>query len=135
MQTFKSNFMLFMSSEFGLISGKCTPVNNQVFDINCHLSISPCQVVQIENSYNWQTFRSECGCIHTGYKQESLQRELKMTHMNFAILNNYVTVIYLRFTKSSNFFVVKRNNLKQLYFSQLFILVYDVPLLKQENCQ
>ena len=51
-----------------------------------------------------------------------------MTHMDFAILNNYVTVIYLRFMKSSNFFVIKRNNLKQLCFSLLFILVYMMCL-------
>ena len=70
---------------------------NQVFDINCHLSIPCCQVMQIENSYNW------CGCIHTGYKQESLRMELKMTHLDFFILNSHVTVTFLRFIKSSNF--------------------------------
>ena len=51
------------------------------------------------------------GCtIHTGYKQESLQRELKMTHIDFAILNSHVTVIYLR--SKAPFFVVKQKNLK-----------------------
>ena len=32
--------------------------------------------------------------VHTGYKQESLHRELKMTHIDFAILNSHVTVIW-----------------------------------------
>ena len=59
-------------------------------------------------------FRTQCGCIHTGYcyQQERLQRELKMIHIDFAILNSHVTVTYLRFTKSTNFFVVKQKNLK-----------------------
>ena len=33
-------------------------------------------------------------CIHTGYKQEGLHRELKMTHIDFGILNSHVTIIY-----------------------------------------
>ena len=105
----KPNLMLFMSRTW--------------VDINCHLSTPSCHAVQIGNSYNWQTFRSKCGCIHTGYKQGSLQRRLKMTHKDFAILNSHVTVMYLTFIKSTNFFVVKQKNLKQLYFSLLFILV------------
>ena len=32
--------------------------------------------------------------IHTGYKEESLQWELNMTHIDFVILNSHVTVIF-----------------------------------------
>ena len=71
-----------------------------MFHINYHLSLQPCQLVQIRNSYNWYTIKSKCGYIHIGYKQESLQSELKMTHLDFAILNSYVTVTYLRFIKA-----------------------------------
>ena len=45
--------------------------------------------------------------VYTGYKQGSLQRELKMTSIDFAILNSYVAVTHLRFIKSTNFCVVK----------------------------
>ena len=64
--------------------------------------LTPCQVVQVPNSYEWQAFRSQCGCMNTNYKQKYLQRELKITHIDFIILNSHVTVIYLRFIKSTN---------------------------------
>ena len=35
-----------------------------------------------------------------------------MTHIDFDILNSYVTVIYLRTYQKLNFFVVKQKNLK-----------------------
>ena len=35
-----------------------------------------------------------------------------MTHIDFAILNSYVTVIYLRSIKSTNLYAVKQKNLK-----------------------
>ena len=60
-----------------------------------------------------------------------------MTHIDFVILNSHVTVIYLRFIKSTSFFfffftfcVVKQKKLKYLYFSLLFILVYKMCLFK-----
>ena len=34
-----------------------------------------------------------------------------MTYMDFAILNSHVTVIHLRFIKSTSFFVVKQKHL------------------------
>ena len=82
--------------------------------------------MQITDSY--QTFRSQCRCIHTGYKQEGLNRVLKMSHIDFPILNSHVPVIYLRFIKSTNIYVVKQKNLKKLYFFQLFILIYKMYL-------
>ena len=39
-----------------------------------------------------------------------------MTHIDFTILNSHITVKYSRFIKSTNFFMVKQKNLKQLYF-------------------
>ena len=51
-----------------------------MFDISCHLSLPPNQMVQVANSYNCQTIRSQCEYMHTGHKQEGLHRQLKMTH-------------------------------------------------------
>ena len=50
--------------------------------------------------------------IHTDDKQDGLHRKLKMTHVDFSILNNHVTVAYLRFMKSTNFYVIKKKNFK-----------------------
>ena len=57
-----------------------------------------------------------------------------MTRIDFAILNSYVTVIYLRFIKTTNFYVVKQKNLKYLWhFSLLFILVYKMCLFPSKK--
>ena len=49
-ETLNSNFMLFKwSQKFGFRSAKYTPVNGTSFDINCHLSLPPCELVQIAN--------------------------------------------------------------------------------------
>ena len=93
-------------------------------------------MVQVANSYNWWIFRSQCGCIYTGYRQEGrlkMTRESKMTHKDFAILNSHVTVIYLRFIKSINFYEVKQKNLNWLCFSLLFILVYKMCLFSSKQ--
>ena len=45
--------------------------------------------------------------LYTGYKQEGLHWELKMTNIDFAILNSH-----LRFIKNTNFYVVKQKDLK-----------------------
>ena len=50
--------------------------------------------------------------MHTGY----LHRELTMTHIDFSILSNHVTVIYLRFIKSTNFYVVTQKKIKIAVF-------------------
>ena len=92
---------------------------NQLFNTNCHLSIPSCQVMQIGNSYNWQTSRPKLVCIHAGYKQESLRKELKKTHI-----------------KSTKFFVVIQKYLKQLQFSLVFIFVYNLAFFKgKKTCQ
>ena len=50
-EIFNSNFMLFkLSQEFGFRSAKCTPVNWTSLDINCHLSLPLCELVQLANS-------------------------------------------------------------------------------------
>ena len=54
-------------------------------------------------------------CIQTGYNQEGLHMELKMTNIDFANLNIYVIITYLRFTKSL-FYMVKQKNLKGCIF-------------------
>ena len=71
--------------------------------------------------------------VHAGYQQESLQRELDMTYIDFTILNSHVTIIYLRFIKSINFYVVRQKNLEQLYFSLLSILAYKMCLFSRKK--
>ena len=56
-----------------------------------------------------------------------------MTHIDFVILNGHLIVIYLRFIKSTNFYVIKQKNLKQLYFSLLFILVYKMYIFSSKK--
>ena len=53
-------------------------------------------------------------------KQESLQSELNVTHINFAILNSHVTVTYLRFIKSTNFYVVKQKFKIPAFFPAIY---------------
>ena len=53
-----------------------------------------------------------------------------MTHTNFTILNSHVTVIYLRFIKSTNFYAVKQKHVKWLYFFLLFILSSEKTVSK-----
>ena len=59
--------------------------------------------------------------VHTTYipiKQEIgyTQRQLKLTLINFAILESHVTVIYLRFIKNTIFMWHQKKNRKQLYW-------------------
>ena len=56
-----------------------------------------------------------------------------MTHIDFAILNSQVKVIYLRFTKSINFYTVKQRSLKWLHFPLLFILVCKLCLFSSKK--
>ena len=42
--------------------------------------------------------------------------QLKLTKINFTILNSHVTVIYLRFIKNTYFYVIKQKNTKYLYW-------------------
>ena len=51
----------------------------------------------------------------------------------FAILNNHITVTYLRFIKNTKFYVVKQKNLRWMYFSLLFILVYKICLFSSNK--
>ena len=46
-----------------------------------------------------------CGCSLQAINKENVktQGQLKLTHINFVILNSYVTVIYLRFIKNAYF--------------------------------
>ena len=54
-----------------------------------------------------------------------------MTHINFAILNSHVTVIYLRYIESANSFEVKSKIFKiAVFFPLLFILVYKMCFFK-----
>ena len=51
-----------------------------------------------------------------------------MTLICFVILNIHVTAIYLRFIKSTYFYVLKQKIWKLLYFSLLFIFLYTMCL-------
>ena len=54
-------------------------------------------------------------------KQEGVhQRQLKMTHINFAILNSHVTVISLTFIKNTYFYPVKKKKLKIAVFHIIY---------------
>ena len=53
--------------------------------------------------------------IHTGYQQESLQSELNMIHIDFAILNSHVTVIFKNYQKHK-FFCGKTEKFKIAVF-------------------
>ena len=78
-----------------------------MFDIN-YLSLIPYQVVQVANPNSWQTFRSQCRCIHTGCKKKCLQMELRILHKDFYFLYSHVTIVYLTFMKQfTNFYVVE----------------------------
>ena len=61
--------------------------------------------------------KTSCGCTQA-IKQEKVytQGQLKLTHINFSILNSHVTVIFLRFIKNTYFYVVKQTNRKQLHW-------------------
>ena len=44
-----------------------------------------------------------------GYEaRRPMPRQLKITHVKFAILNSHVTVTYLRFIKNTFFYAVKQ---------------------------
>ena len=44
-----------------------------------------------------------------GYEaRRPMPRQLKITHVKFAILNSHVTVTYLRFIKNTYFYAVKQ---------------------------
>ena len=58
--------------------------------------------------------------IHTGYKQEILQWELNMTHIDFAILNSHVTVIFNIYLRHK-FLCGKTKKIKiALFFSAIY---------------
>ena len=58
-----------------------------------------------------------------------------MAHIDFAILNSHVTVIYLRFIKSTIFFCGKTTNKFKIavFFPAIYPCISNVPFLKQEN--
>ena len=72
--------------------------------------------------------------MHTGYKQESLQRELHITHIDFAILNSHVIVIFKIYLKHK-FLCRKTEKLKiPVFIPAIYPCIQDVPFLKQEKC-
>ena len=76
-----------------------------------------------------------CGCTQA-IKQEKIykQGQLKLPHINFAILNSHVTIIYLRFIKSIYFYVVKQKNRKQQYWLFSCRKTVTIKLHLSENC-
>ena len=72
--------------------------------------------------------------LHTDYKQEGLHRWLKMTHIHFSILNSHVTVIHLRFIKSTNFYVVKNRKIKNgCIFPAIYPCIYKMCLFSSSK--
>ena len=73
--------------------------------------------------------------MRTGYQEEGLHSELKVTCVDFATLNSHLKVIYLRFIKSTNFYVVKQKKTQNgSIFPAIYPYIYDVPFFKEENC-
>ena len=61
--------LLKLSQKFGFRSAKCAPVNWTGFDINCHLSLPPCELVQLSNSSQFVgTFSFHVGVYGIGYQ-------------------------------------------------------------------
>ena len=71
--------------------------------------------------------QTQCKCIHTGYKPEGLNRKLKMTHIDFAILNSHVTVIYLRFIKIT----ILSGKIKKNKIAVFFHVIYPVSKINE----
>ena len=102
METFESipiiSSLCKLSREFGLTSGKCTPVKS--FGISCHPSLPAHELVQIANSCTWWAFRFHVGVAQQAINQEKVytqkQLKLKLTHTDIANLNSHATVTYLR---------------------------------------
>ena len=47
-----------------------------------------------------------------GVYTHDINKKVYMTRMGFPILNDHITVTYLKFIKSTNLYVVKQKNLK-----------------------
>ena len=74
--------------------------------INCHLLLS-CEIVQIANLCTWWTFRFHVGALQSNQGRKSLtQGQLKLTQLDFPILNSNIKVIYLRFIENTYFHVL-----------------------------
>ena len=70
--------------------------------MKCHLSLPLCQLVQNANSKVPILWISVW--MYTQASRRSKQEQLKMTHLNFAILIiHVVTVVHLKFIKSTYF--------------------------------
>ena len=88
----------------GLDQWKDTLVNWTSFDINCHLSLPPCSLVQIETHPVGEPPDLMRVLHRLSTQRLYTQWQLKLTHTNFAILNSYEAVIYLTLTwVGSNF--------------------------------
>ena len=58
-----------------------------------------------------------------------------MSHIDFAISNSHVTVIFLRFIKSAIFFCGKTEKSEiAVFFPAIYPCIKDAPFLKLENC-
>ena len=110
--------LLQLSKELGLRSGKDTLLDLTNIDINCHLSLTPCELAQIANACSWWAFTRFHVGVHQAIKQQKVctLEQLKFTHINFNILNSYITVIYLRLIKNTYFYAVKQKTWKWLYW-------------------
>ena len=76
---------------------------------------------------NKDTRTAPMACIYIGYKQESLQKEIKMTNIDFVILNTHVTYIFKIYQKHQ-FFCGKTKKCKiALFFPAIYPCLQDVP--------
>ena len=62
--------------------------------------------------------------IHTGYKQERIQRELNMTHIDFATLNSHVTVLFKIYQTKEQIFVWENRKILNSYIFPWHLSLY-----------
>ena len=95
-----------------MYTSKLTKYLTSIVIFHCHL-VRLCKM-------EIHTICRPSNLIHTGYKQEDLSRDLKLTHINFTILISHVTVSYLRFIKTTNCYVVKQKNKMAVFFPVIY---------------
>ena len=88
-------------------SGKCTPVNWTSFYVTGHLSLPPCELMEIVDSVGRP---SDVMWVYTGYRARKCLHTgtVKIDLHIFSILNTHVTVISKRFIKNTYLYAVKQ---------------------------
>ena len=83
----------------------------------------------------WWNFRSPCGCMYVqAIEEEDLHKgSFKNNPHKFFILNSHLTVIYLKFIKSTYFYKLKKKNWI-IVFSIFSIISTCIKIKRPFNC-